>query len=301
VQNPFDHLAKKIAKEALQASGRTVIQYEISRDAQHADIRHDPDPARHAERARLGLLGRLAAVLCLLEVYGHAPTGAEIRACLSKRFAHWHECERVARAHNTRRKHKALPPVQPVEPLLWIIAATVSTPILRKLKVDAAPGWPAGVYFHGDDLYRVGLVVAAELPRDRSTLLVRIMAGGAGLPAAVGDLAALPADAHERAVAEHIVLYLRESLGKQPGRTPEEEELIVKMYTTWEEEKQQLRAEAAARSVLTVLRTRGIDVSDAARQRILAQKDPTRLERWLEKAVVATSVSQVIRERSRAA
>ena len=45
--------------------------------------------------------------------------------------------------------------------------------------------------------------------------------------------------------------------------------------------------EEAARS-LTVLRVRGLQVSDAARERILAQKNPERLERWLEQAIVAT-------------
>jgi hypothetical protein len=54
------------------------------------------------------------------------------------------------------------------------------------------------------------------------------------------------------------------------------------------------RAEAAARAVLTVLRVRGITVPDTARERIVAQKDPDRLERWLEKAAVASSVSDVI-------
>ena len=103
MHNPFDQLAKKVGKEALDASGPTVVQYEISRDAQHADLRHDPDPARNAERARLGLLGRIAAVLCLIEIYGHAPSGAEIRACLGKHFAHWDECERKVRAQNRRR------------------------------------------------------------------------------------------------------------------------------------------------------------------------------------------------------
>ena len=53
------------------------------------------------------------------------------------------------------------------------------------------------------------------------------------------------------------------------------------------------RAEGAARAVLTVLRVRGITVPDAARERIVAQKDPDRLERWLEKAAVASSVSDV--------
>jgi shikimate 5-dehydrogenase len=54
------------------------------------------------------------------------------------------------------------------------------------------------------------------------------------------------------------------------------------------------RAGGAARAVLTVLRVRGITVPDAARERIVAQKDPDRLERWLEKAAVASSVSDVI-------
>jgi len=43
-----------------------------------------------------------------------------------------------------------------------------------------------------------------------------------------------------------------------------------------------------------VFRVRGIARPDAARERILAQKDPERLERWLEKAIVAASVDEVI-------
>jgi hypothetical protein len=56
------------------------------------------------------------------------------------------------------------------------------------------------------------------------------------------------------------------------------------------------RTEEAARNLLTVLRVRGIAVPDAMRERILAQKDPERLERWLERAAVASSVTAVIDE-----
>lgn len=56
------------------------------------------------------------------------------------------------------------------------------------------------------------------------------------------------------------------------------------------------RAEEAARNLLTVLRVRGISVPDAVRERILAEKEPERLERWLEKAAVAASVTAVIDE-----
>jgi hypothetical protein len=310
MHNPFDHLAKKVGKEALDASGTTVVQYEISRDAQHADLRHDPDPTREAERVRLGLLGRIAATLCLIEIYAHAIEGGELRACVGKHFAHWDECVRRTRARNKRRKEKGLPPEPVIEPSLWIIAATVSAPMLGKLKADRAPGWPEGVHFHGGDLYRVGIVQADELPRDRSTLLVRLMAAGPVLADAVADLAALPADAPERVVAEDVLLQLQSRLGKKSDRTPEEEEFIVTMHSSWEKARDQGRREgldegrregevaARARDVLTALRVRGIAVPDAARERILAQKDLEQLERWLEKAIIGMSLADVLDEPS---
>ncbi len=45
-----------------------------------------------------------------------------------------------------------------------------------------------------------------------------------------------------------------------------------------------------------MFRVRGIVVPEAIRQRILAEKDPARLERWLERAIVAASVAEVIEE-----
>jgi hypothetical protein len=58
------------------------------------------------------------------------------------------------------------------------------------------------------------------------------------------------------------------------------------------------RTEEAARAVLAVLRVRGIAVPDAVGERVLAEKDPARLERWLERAVVAGSAADVLDERS---
>jgi hypothetical protein len=57
-------------------------------------------------------------------------------------------------------------------------------------------------------------------------------------------------------------------------------------------------ATARARDVLTVLRVRGIAVPDAVRELILAQKDPARLEYWLEKAAIAASLAEVLDEPS---
>jgi hypothetical protein len=310
VDNLFDQIAKKIGKEALDASGLTVIQYEISRGAQHADLYHEPDPRRQAERARLGLLGSIAAFLCLIEVYGHAPRGMELRACLIKHFTSWEQRERKTRAQNKKRKAEGLPSVPFVEPVLWLLVAAVSAPMLRELEVAGASGWPPGVYAFGGDVLRVRIVVASELPRERSTLLVRLMAGGPLLGGALADLAALPEDAHERTVAEESLVELQQRLEKKRRRTREEEEFVMSMQGTWKEARKlgrdegrtegrdEGRTETRAGDVLTVLRVRGIAVPDAARERILAQKDPVQLERWLERAILAASVAEVIDEPS---
>jgi hypothetical protein len=55
-------------------------------------------------------------------------------------------------------------------------------------------------------------------------------------------------------------------------------------------------AKEAARSLLAVLRARGIAVPDAVRERILTQKRPEQLRRWLDKAVVADSLAVIFDE-----
>jgi hypothetical protein len=294
MRNRFDHLAKQIGKAALGPSGATSAHDEIAPETQHADLRHEPDPARKAERARLGLLGRIAARLCLIEIYGHAPSADEFRACLGKHIAFWQQRARLARAHNTRRRALRQRPEPLAAPSLWIIAAGSPTALLTKLGLEPARGWPAGVYFFGGDVLRVGLIGASELPRDRDTLLVRLMAAGPLLIPAIEDLAALPQDAHERAVAEHILLDLQHALVRQPRRNREEQEFIVTIRRSWEDARIEGRTEMKAHDVLTVLRVRGIAVPAAARKRILAEKDLQRLGRWLESAIVATSLDEVI-------
>jgi hypothetical protein len=69
---------------------------------------------------------------------------------------------------------------------------------------------------------------------------------------------------------------------------------MMAMLKSWEEGKAEVRAETQANAVLTVLRVRGIAVPAAARERILAQKDLEQLKRWHEKAIVASSIGEVI-------
>lgn len=301
----FDHLAKQIGQEALGRSGATVVHHEISPESQYADLLHEPDPLRVTERKRLGLLGRIAATPCLIEIYSRAPSAEAFRACLTKHLALWQQRARRARADNERRRRKRQPGRPFIAPALWIIAAGVPAALSAQLERRPASGWPAGVYFFGDDVLRVRLVVASALPRDRSTVLVRLMAAGPLLAGALEDLRRLQPRSPERTVAEHILVRLQHALGKKANPTREEQEFIVTMYETWEEADARARAEARAartetqaEAVLTVLRVRGVAVPAAVRKRILAEKNLKQLKRWLEKAIVARTIEEVIGKRS---
>jgi hypothetical protein len=295
MRNRFDHLAKQLGEKALGQSGPTVVNEQANPETQYADLLHQPDPSRDAARARLGLLGRFAAVPCLIEVYSRAPGAEEFRACLAKHLAFWQQ--RTRKARTVRRRRAALR-LATAEPFLWILAAGTPASILTELTAIASSDWPAGVYFVGAGVLRVAIVAVSELPRDRSTLLVRLMAAGPTLPRAIEDLIALPANADERVVAEQILLQWQRALTRRSQRTAEEEEFVMAMHKGWEE----LRTEsiaagvvaAQADAVLTVLRARGIAVSDAVQARISSEKNLRRLKRWLEKAAAATSIADVI-------
>jgi len=151
------------------------------------------------------------------------------------------------------------------------------------------------------------IVVVAELPRTSETLLLRLLGAGRVLREALDDLEALPGDAWEKSIAEPLLLHFQLEAAESATNTEDEVSAEIQAwYQDYQQKQQKLRTEerdegrreARARDVLTALRVRGISVSDTARQRILAQKDPEQLERWLERAILATSVAEVIDEPS---
>jgi hypothetical protein len=71
-------------------------------------------------------------------------------------------------------------------------------------------------------------------------------------------------------------------------------ETMMKGYEYQSDFAKKYVATGEARALLAALRVRGIPVTDAARERILAEKDTERLERWVERAIVAQSLAEVI-------
>lgn len=301
MRNRYDQLAKRLARRAFEPLGRTRVQHEISPNAQYADIYHVPDPARSKERARLGLLGRLSSEPCLIEVFSHTPSVRDICACLGKYMVAW--TPDGSKGRGKAKKQGADTP-DPPPSFLWIIATGRPERVLAEAG-SRAKGWPEGVYFL-PSFFRVGIIVASELPRERSTLLVRLMAAGSLLAEAIDELAALPKDAHEHSVAAQILLQLRHALEKAPDRSPEQEEIFVSSQNLveklWNDGRREGRQEGrqegmsmARKAVLRVLGARSLTPTPAQAARIEGCADLATLDRWLGQALVANSVAEALR------
>jgi hypothetical protein len=163
-------------------------------------------------------------------------------------------------------------------------------------------GWPAGVYFFGEDVLRVGIIVASELPRDPSTILVRLMAAGPLLVPAIEDLAALEPAALARAIAEPVLLELQHVVRQDPNPDRSEQEFIMVMFKSWEEGKAEARAEgrqegraAGYREVLLrQLRVRfGGEVDAGAEQRVAAAPIE-QLEVWSTRVLSAATLDELM-------
>jgi hypothetical protein len=212
---------------------------------------------------------------------------------------------RLSRARNSRHflsLRKAPPPV----PTQWVISSGRPMIGIKGLWLRPMKGWPSGIY-EGPPLLWTRLVVVSELPVTRSTLLLRLLGANRVLKQAIAELKALQPEEPERSLALPILLRLRLEIPVDPTkRTADDQEFLMDtqdIVETWRREAIQEgrvegRVEARAHDVLTVLRVRGIAVPAAARKRILAEKDLQRLERWHEKAIVATSLGEMLDDRA---
>ncbi|WP_437634452.1 hypothetical protein [Sorangium sp. So ce854] len=358
VQVDIDRRSRIDNGRAEHPSAQTEV--EVLAATQKIDVFSVPDPARAAERARMGLLGELAAEPSLFEPFHGTPSLRQVRRCLRKQLTWHHELERRARAAAGAvvTEEDADAPTQPAVdfPALVVIGRGRPETVLDAYRCE--PVQP-GVY-HAVPGLVLRVIVLAELPRTRATLLLRLLGSGRVLREALADLAALPDDAWEKGIARPLLVHFR--LGTNEPTTDEEDEVSAEIRAWVEEYEKNLRAEArtegrreglnegrreglnegrreglnegrreglnegrreglnegrreglnegrreglnegrregraeeAARAVLTALRVRGIAVPDAARERILAEKDPETLERWLERAVVAPSLAEVL-------
>ncbi len=186
-RTPFDQMSKQYLEEFLEPLGTVARQYEVPGEAKYVDVWFVPNPEA-VKGSDLGLLGQMAQQACLFEPYRNVPSRTEVRVSVMKLV--WVQEDERRKANRDEIPEDELP-------MLWILAATTSQPLLDAARVVTDPNYPAGVYFV-PDIFRTAIVAIDQLPESPDTLLLRVLGRGMTQKRAIEEVLALPSNAPRR-------------------------------------------------------------------------------------------------------
>ncbi|MGK4007814.1 hypothetical protein WMF31_34680 [Sorangium sp. So ce1036] len=161
MRSRFDALGKNVLRDTLARVGAADTDVEVIIASQTIDVWYVPDPTRATARAELGLLGKLAADPCQFEPFHGLPSQGALRGCVRKQLHRHHELERRAGG-------------EVPFPRLCVLSSGQPATVLDAVRFEPEPG-RAGLYRSVPDWRIDVVVVIAELPRTRETLLVRLL------------------------------------------------------------------------------------------------------------------------------
>lgn len=185
-QIPFDQLAKEFLQELLTPLGQVERSFEVPGEPKFVDVWFQPATTANSDHKNLTLLERIAATACSFEPFRNPPTRQEIRRSLLKLL--WVQEYEL-------RKDDSIPDNQ--LPMLWILASSISKPILEESRAEASAEWLPGIYFCGS-LFKVAMVAINQLPETEETLWLRILGRDATQQQAIAEVLALPSDHPQR-------------------------------------------------------------------------------------------------------
>jgi hypothetical protein len=178
-------------EEFLAPYGRIERQYEVPGEAKYVDVWFIPEDAVVEPRSDdLGLLGRMTEGMCLLEPYRNAPSRTEVRISIMKLL--WVQDDEQRKA---KQAGNTLPEAD--LPKLWILASTLSEPLVEDANGIIKAEWGAGIYFMAD-LLKVGIIAIDKLPETADTLWLRILGRGKTQERAIREVLALPSGQQKR-------------------------------------------------------------------------------------------------------
>jgi hypothetical protein len=293
-QTPFDQMSKQYLEEFLEPFGSVQRQYEVPGEAKFIDVWFVPDQAAESTTSELGILGRMAAGMCLLEPYRNAPSRTEVRVSVMKLVWVQEDERRKAEQDERRLNEDDLPK-------LWILASTVSQPVVQESEAKVRADWCPGVYFV-PELFKTAIVAIDELPETSETLWVRILGRDGTQTRAIREVLALPQEHPRRNNVLRLLASwkVRIDLGELMDFSQQEEGLMAlsEAFLEWEQATEtRVRQESERSLVLLLLEQRVGTLSQSTKDRIstlslpqieslaialLNFSTPTELEAWLD-------------------
>ena len=211
------------------------VNYEIHAERRYVDIYFEPKATTTSKPLfkTLGLLGQMVEKTCLLEPFRSPPTINDVNNCISKLLSVHNKLQTDRSRHN----ETSLPLGQ--LPRLWILATSVSEPVLNSYAVQPDLLWGKGVYFLAEPLL-TAIVAIDCLPITPQTLYLRMLGKGATQQQAIEEFLTLfpQTEPLGKYVLELLAKY-RIQLETLEQLTKEEEDLFMNLesvYLKWKED-----------------------------------------------------------------
>jgi hypothetical protein len=166
MRSRFDHFAKQLCRAALLPGGTVKVEEETEPEVETIDLYFVPDAGKQAALAGAGLLAALASEPTLFEFHHQAPGVEDVLVCQHRQMGWFLGQTRAARAQKQPAPERAR---------MWLVSAGRPERAIVQLGFDPQPALGPGVYAL-EPGFRLWLLVVNELPRERETLLLRLMA-----------------------------------------------------------------------------------------------------------------------------
>jgi hypothetical protein len=217
-----DEFAKGFLESLLSPFGEVQTSFKISSEVREVDVYFQPDRSIQPI-PELGLLGKIAQTDFVLEPFRNSPTVFQIRACMGKLF------DLHANLIREAKRTKQSEPDNANLPMLWILAPTLSKPILAEYTATLTTEFvPTGMYLLPPGC-KTGIIVIHQLPKMPETLWFRLLGKGMVQSKAIAEVAALPTNHPCRQDTLSWLGNLRVILEAREIKEPEEEELIMQL------------------------------------------------------------------------
>jgi len=223
---PHDQFAKEYLQELLSPLGEVETSKDVTAEVREIDVWFQPTSFDGEYVQSLGLLGKMAATVAVIEPFRNPVNIEGIFSCVVKLLNSRAKLGRQTNREDQRLEERQLP-------RLWILTPTASELLLDSFGFRApeeSEGWGKGVYFL-TEVWRVGLIAIHQLPKVPETMWLRMLGRGRVQEQAIAELSALPVDNPLRTNALQLLYILQANLQANtppiPAGDDEDQELVM--------------------------------------------------------------------------
>lgn len=291
--NESDQISKRVLEFLLDSSGVVQLEVELPLSfPQRIDLWYSAGAGVAALPPGdvFALVKRMVPRDCSMEPNSQTPSYDDLFRGFLRKQVCWYEhlCQQARR--------KGQP--QPALPPQWILSPGRPVAGFAALGFRPLPDWPSGFYQSAPGLGQF-CVVGSELPVNRETLLLRLLFNRPLRSRALEELRALPEGDEAKQQLLAILAGVVHIIERDPRIPPiEKEGTMTAAVREWELYKQGLikagREEGLMQGILAVLSARGLAISEAAREQIQRCRDDDRLQTWISRAALVSSVDELL-------